>query len=304
MTATKTAPPPEEEHEPPKPPLGERLTKGLKGQGKSIKGTLSESALFLGNLFSFIIKTIAHVPLVVTRYRKETIRILMEITFGQRILAVAASTVAVVVILSVAVGVLLGSEGLSGLNVISLGPLAGFLSAFGNTREIAPLITGFGLAAQVGSKFTAELGAMRVTEEVDALEVMAVPSLPYLVTTRLIAALFAVIPLYLIALAGAYVATELTVILAAHQGTGTYLHYFHQYLDEKDIIFSVLKVFGFAVLITFIHCFYGYSVSGGPEDVGIAAGRAIRTMVITLALSDLLMTLLFWGTSTPIKVTG
>ena len=302
MTATASAPP--ESPEPKSPPPAKRVAKALKGRTKGLTSTLTEAMVFLGEMLSFVIKTIAWIPVVVKRYRKETIRILMEITFGQRMIAVVASTVFVVVILSIAVGVLLGTEGLSGLNVISLGPLAGFLSAFGNTREIAPLITGFGLAAQVGSKFTAQLGAMRVTEEVDALEVMAVPSLPYLVTTRLIAALIAVIPLYLIALAGAYIATEVSVLLLAHQGTGTYIHYFHEYLNEKDVFYSVLKVFGFAILIVFIHCFYGYSVKGGPEDVGIAAGRAIRAMVITLALSDLLMTLLFWGTSTPIKVTG
>ncbi len=210
----------------------------------------------------------------------------------------------VVAILSAAVGTQIGLEGYQGLQVISLGPLAGFLSAFGNTRELAPLITGFGLAAQVGCKFTAQLGAMRVTEEVDALEVMAVPSLPYLVTTRMIAALVAVTPLYLLALSGSYLATQLSVVTTAHQGSGTYLHYFHVFLNERDILYSIIKVIVFAILVTVIHCYYGYNVRGGPEEVGKAAGRAIRASIVAINFSDMLMTVLFWGTASGIKVSG
>jgi phospholipid/cholesterol/gamma-HCH transport system permease protein len=145
---------------------------------------------------------------------------------------------------------------------------------------------------------------MRVTEEIDALEVMAVPSLPFLVTTRMIAALVATGPLYLLALSGSYLATQLTVVAVAHQGSGTYLHYFLSFLTERDIILSILKVMIFSILVTVIHCYYGYTASGGPEGVGRAAGRAIRASIVTIAFSDMLMTLLFWGTSSGIKVFG
>ena len=88
----------------------------------------------------------------------------------------------------------------------SSAPLAftGFISAYFNTREIAPLVAGLALSATVGCGFTAQLGAMRISEEIDALEVMAVPSLPFLVTTRLIAGFVAVIPLYVIGLLSSY----------------------------------------------------------------------------------------------------
>ena len=155
----------------------------------------------------------------------------------------------------------LGIEGLQGLNIIGLAPLAGLLSAFGNTRELSPLLAGYGLAAQMGCRFTAQLGAMKVNEEIDALEVMSVPSLPYLVTTRLLAALIAVIPMYLLALSGAYLATQLAVIAIAHQGSGTYLHYFYLFLNRKDVFYSVLKVVVFAILVTIIHCYYGLTAT-------------------------------------------
>lgn len=258
--------------------------------------------IWLGLLFVFLVKVVGTIPRVVVYHRKEVYRLLGEVTFGGGLLAVAASTVVVVGVLSAALGIQIGLEGYQGLEIIGLGPLAGFLSAFGNTRELAPLITAFGIAAQMGCKFTAQLGAMRVTNEVDALEVMAIPSLPYLVTTRMIAALIATPPLYLLALSGSYLATQLTVVADAHQGSGTYLHYFQAFLTERDILLSVVKVVVFAILVTIIHCYYGFTAEGGPEGVGRAAGRAIRASIVTIAFSDMLMTLLFWGTSSGIKV--
>ncbi|MGH9114867.1 MAG: ABC transporter permease, partial [Acidimicrobiales bacterium] len=194
--------------------------------------------------------------------------------------------------------------GYQALDIIGLGPLAGYLSAFANTRELTPLLTAFGLAAQMGCRFTSELGAMRVTDEIDALEVMSVNSVAYLVTTRMLAALTVAIPLYLAALAGSYLATQITVVAVGGQGAGTYLHYFHEFLTARDVALSVLKVVVFAVLITSIHCYYGYNAAGGPEGVGRAAGRAIRASVVSIAVSDMLMTVLFWGTSSGIKITG
>jgi phospholipid/cholesterol/gamma-HCH transport system permease protein len=280
--------------------VGTVVAGGLRSLGDDAVGQL----VWLGQLLVFIGQVIITIPVVLVRHRREVWRLLGEVTFSGGILAVAASTVLVSAILSAALGIQIGLEGYQGLSIVGLAPLAGFLSAFGNTRELAPLITAFGLAAQMGCRFTAQLGAMRVTEEVDALEVMAIPSLPYLITTRMIAALTAVIPLYLLALSGAYLATEITVTAVAHQGTGTYAHYFHLYLTAKDIMLSVVKVIVFAILITVVHCYYGYTATGGPEGVGRAAGRAIRASIVLIAITDMLMTLLFWGTSSGVKVTG
>jgi phospholipid/cholesterol/gamma-HCH transport system permease protein len=263
-----------------------------------------EGFALLGGMILFCLGAIADIPLVIRRYAKEYLRLLAEVTFGSRILAIVASTVVVAALLSAVVGVQLALEGYQGLQIIGLGPLAGYLSAFANTRELTPLLTGFGLAAQMGCRFTSELGAMRVTDEIDALEVMSVPSRAYLVTTRMMAAITVAVPLYLAALAGAYLATQVTVVAIAGQGPGTYLHYFHEFLTGRDIFLSVVKVLVFAVLVSSIHCYYGYNAQGGPEGVGRAAGRAIRASIVAIAVSDMLMTVLFWGTSSPVKVTG
>src|SRR6202007_601517 len=86
---------------------------------------------------------------------------------------------------------------------------SGCSSAFGNTREITPIIAGVAFAAQVGAGFTAELGAMRISDEIDALAVMSVPSFVYLVCTRVMAAVICIIPLYLFSLYASFFATKL-----------------------------------------------------------------------------------------------
>jgi phospholipid/cholesterol/gamma-HCH transport system permease protein len=260
--------------------------------------------VWMGELLVFVYRAVAAIPLVLRHYRNEVRRLIAEVAFGGGLLAVAASTIVVSALLASVVGVQLGIEGLQGLDIIGLSPLAGLLSAFANTRELSPLLAGYGLAAQMGCRFTAQLGAMRVNEEIDALEVMAIPAVPYLVTTRLLAALTAVIPMYLLALSGAYAATQFAVLAIAHQGAGTYTHYFFLFLQRRDVFYSVLKVVVFAMLVTVIHCYYGMTATGGPEGVGRAAGRAIRMSTVAIAVSDMLMTLLFWGVSVPVKVTG
>ena len=256
-----------------------------------------DQLVWLGRLVIFVVRVVASVPKVLVHQRDEVTRVLADVTFGKGVLAVASSTVLVVFILSAFVGIQIGIEGYQGLQIIGLTAFSGLIAAYGNTRELVPLITAFGLASQLGCKFTAELGAMRISEEIDALDVMAVPGLQYLVTTRMIAAMVSVIPLYLLALAGSYVATQLSVALISHQGSGTYLHYFHAYLNLQDIVDSVLKVVIFAAVIVIIHTYYGFTASGGPEGVGRAAGRAIRASIVFLSVMDLLLTMLFYGLS-------
>jgi phospholipid/cholesterol/gamma-HCH transport system permease protein len=284
--------------------IAARSTRRLAFHGTNVGYRIRNRVVWLGELMVFVGRVLRAIPSVLRHNRRELWRLIAEVTFGGGVLAIAASTIVVSALLASVVGVQLGVEGLQGLNIIGLAPLAGLLSAFANTRELSPLLAGYGLAAVMGCRFTAQLGAMRVNEEIDALEVMSIPSIPYLVTTRLLAALTAVIPLYLLALSGAYLATQFAVLFIAHQGSGTYLHYFYLFLNRRDVLYSILKVVVFAVLVTVIHCYYGMTASGGPEGVGRAVGRAVRTSTVLIAISDMLMTLLFWGVSVPVKVTG
>ncbi|HJQ42664.1 MAG TPA: ABC transporter permease [Jatrophihabitantaceae bacterium] len=249
----------------------------------------------LGHALIFAGRAAVGVPMAVRRYLSEVRRLIGELTLGSGLLITFTGTLGVVFAEAVFVGIEVGVEGFQSLNLLGVAPLTGFVSAYANTREIAPLIAAVAIAAQIGCKFTAQLGAQRISEEIDALEVMAVPSLPYLVSTRIVAAFTAVVPLYLVGLFGSYGATRLTVLVLFHQSLGTYDHYFRLFLQPVDILYSVLKVLVFTFFITIVHTYYGYHASGGPEGVGRAAARAIRATTVLIATSDVLMTMLFWG---------
>jgi phospholipid/cholesterol/gamma-HCH transport system permease protein len=170
--------------------------------------------------------------------------------------------------------------------------------------EIAPLISSIALAATVGCGYTARLGAMRISEEIDALESMGIPSLPYLVTTRMLAGFLAVIPLYVVALTASYLSPRLITTLIYHQSAGTYDHYFLAFLPPQDILWSFFKLIVLAVAIILIHCYYGYTASGGPAGVGVAVGRAIRTSIVTVVVADFFLSFAIWGSTTTVRITG
>ena len=259
----------------------------------------------LGRQVSFYGQTVATVPRTLRRYREEIVRLIAEVSMGSGALAVIGGTLMVVAMLAAAVGCEVGQQGTTSLGRIGLGAFAGFISAFFNTREVIPGIAGVALTATVGAGFTAQLGAMRVSEEIDALETMSIPSLPYLVATRLIAGVIAVIPLYAVALFIGYAATELVTIVLYGQASGTYHHYFNVFLVPKDVLWSAFKVLLMAIVVMCVHCYHGYNAHGGPAGVGVAVGRAVRTSLVAVMLIDLFVGLaVYGGPSGAVRVAG
>jgi phospholipid/cholesterol/gamma-HCH transport system permease protein len=257
-----------------------------------------------GDQMSFYLKVIAWIPRALRRYVKEILRLLAEVSFGSGALAVIGGTIGVMVGMTIFTGVVVGLQGYTALSQIGTAAFTGFISAYFNTREIAPLVAGLALSATVGAGFTAQLGAMRISEEVDALEVMGVPSLPYLVTTRVIAGFVAVIPLYVIGLLTSYLASREITVLFYGQSPGTYDHYFNLFLPPQDVLWSFLKILIFSVVIIMTHCYFGYRASGGPAGVGVAVGRAVRTAIVTVTLLDFFLSLAIWGTTTTVRIAG
>ena len=229
------------------------------------------------------------------RYPKEIGILMSDIAIGPGALVIGGGMFFVVMSISFFTGTEVGLEGFTGLSQIGAQAFTGVISSLANTREITPLVAGVALAAQVGAGFTAQLGAMRISEEVDALEVMGVNSIVYLVATRVWAALITMIPLYLAALFSSYLATELIVTKFFGLSTGTYQHYFQLFLPPIDIFYSFLKAMVFAVVVTLIHCYYGYNAGGGPAGVGVAAGRAIRLSIIVVVLLNLFLSMVLFG---------
>ena len=254
-----------------------------------------QSLAEFGDQFAFYGRAVAAVPATLRSYGGQVVKLLGEISFGSAALLAGGGTVGVVFAMAFISSAQVGLEGSRGLGLIGLSPFAGLMSALVNTRELAPIVASVALAAKVGTGFTAQLGAMRISEEIDALEVMAIRSMPFLVTTRMIAAIIAVLPLYLLGLFSSYLATRVTVVWLGGQAEGTYDYYFQLLLTPRDVFLSLAKALIFAVVVTLVHCYYGYHAKGGPEGVGRAAGRALRTSLVAIVLIDMVLTFAFWG---------
>lgn len=270
---------------------------------RTLDGLMSVLAQ-VGDFATFVGHTVTAVPVTVVRYHREVLRQLKDIAWGSGAIIVGGGTVGVMVLLSLSAGTSLGIEGFNGLELIGLAPLTGFISASANTRELAPLIAALALASQVGCRFTAQLGSMKIAEEVDALEVMAIPPVRYLVTTRVLATGIAILPLYLIGLIGSYIASMLSVVVLFGQSPGQYDHYFSTFIQGRDVLLSIVKILVFAFAIALFHCWYGMRASGGPQAVGEATGRAIRASIVGVVILDMLMTLLFWNNDPGFRISG
>ncbi|MFD3705884.1 MlaE family ABC transporter permease [Nocardia sp. NPDC058658] len=281
------------------PPLL-RPIRVLKKAGSAPGGMLAR----LGHQVFFFLRSVGSIPLAFKQYPKEIWRLLSDVTWGNGNIVVGGGTIGVILIISAFGGMTVAIQGYTSLNLLGLSPITGAISAFATTRELGPLLAALAFAAQAGCRFTAQLGAMRISEEIDALESVAIRPLPYLVSTRMMAAVMAIVPLYCLGLAMAYLSCAFTVGLIGGTASGTYSHYFYQFLVPTDVLYSLLKAVVFVMITTFIQCYYGFFASGGPEGVGVAAGRAIKMCIILVVFADLFMTLAIWGLNPGIRISG
>ncbi|MEY8015985.1 ABC transporter permease [Mycobacterium servetii] len=258
----------------------------------------------IGDHVLFYAKSMAGAPFAVSRYRREIVRLVAEISMGAGTLAMIGGTVVIVGFLTLATGGTLAIQGYSSLGNIGIEALTGFLAAFINVRISAPIVAGIGLAATFGAGVTAQLGAMRINEEIDALESMAIRPVSYLVSTRIIAGMLAITPLYSIAVILSFVASKFTTVVVLGQSGGLYGHYFSTFLNPIDLLWSFLQATLMALGILFIHTYYGYFASGGPSGVGVAVGNAVRTSLIVVVSVTLLVSLAIYGANGNFNLSG
>ncbi|MGO9760108.1 MAG: ABC transporter permease [Solirubrobacteraceae bacterium] len=182
---------------------------------------------------------------------------------------------------------------------------AGIFTAWCNLREAVPYAFGYMMAAKVGTGIVAELGAMRISEEIDALEVMGVDSMVFLCATRLLAAWIVLPFMYISAIGVAYVASYLSVVdQIGYTSAGGYLLVFWQFQNPTDFLFSVIKGMSMATAIVLVACYYGYNASGGPVGVGKATAKSMVLNLILVNLIGMLGTEVFWGTNPRAPVGG
>src|SRR5258707_2547454 len=177
---------------------------------------------------------------------------------------IAIGSTPIVLVLTYFTGSECSVEAYYSLSQIGAQSLAGVFNALCDTREITPLFFGFAIGAKVGCGLVAELGTMRVNEEIDALETMGVPSIPFLVTTRMIASMLVIPLMYVFALAVSYLGSY---IVQRYQigvvSDGIYSAYFWRYSNLLDLTYSLIKAVVFALLVISVGVYYGYHVTGG-----------------------------------------
>jgi len=258
----------------------------------------------IGDHTLFYAKSLAGIPFAVRHYRREIVRLIAEISMGAGTLAMIGGTLVIVGFLTLAAGGTLAVQGYSSLGNIGIEALTGFLAAFINVRIAAPIVAGIGLAATFGAGVTAQLGAMRINEEIDALESMAIRPVSYLVSTRIVAGMMAITPLYSIAVCLSFLASQFTTVVLFGQSGGLYNHYFTTFLNPIDLLWSFLQAILMAITILLIHTYFGYFASGGPAGVGVATGNAVRTSLIVVVSVTLLISLSIYGSNGNFNLSG
>jgi phospholipid/cholesterol/gamma-HCH transport system permease protein len=252
----------------------------------------------------FFGQTLRSIGDVFLNYRVELIRLIAQMGLGTGALAIIGGTVAIVGFLTMSTGALVAVQGYNQFSQIGVEALTGFASAFFNVRLIAPATTAIALSATIGAGATAQLGAMRINEEIDALEVIGIRSVAYLASTRVIAGVVVVIPLYCVGVLMSFWAAKLGTTTIYGQSTGVYDHYFDTFLNPIDLIWSFVQSTAMAIVIMLVHTYYGFSATGGPAGVGEAVGRAVRTSLVISAFVVVVISLAVYGQSGNFNLAG
>jgi phospholipid/cholesterol/gamma-HCH transport system permease protein len=182
---------------------------------------------------------------------------------------------------------------------------SGVFTAWCDLREITPYAFGYMMSAKVGTGIVAELGSMRISDEIDALEVMGVPSITFLCATRLLAAWMVLPFVYLAGIGAGFLASYLAVVQQIGEvSSGGYSLIFWMFQNPPDLLFSVIKGMAMATVIVLVGCYYGYTASGGPVGVGTATAKSMVMNIVLVHLIGMLGTQIFWGANPRAPIGG
>ncbi len=204
-----------------------------------------------------------------------------------------------------ALGLVVGVEGSYGARLVGAPAAAGAFTAIANLREIVPYAFGYMMAAKVSTGYAAEIGTMRISDEIDALDVMGLDSRVYLCSTRLLAAWLVLPFVYSLAIVTAFVASFVTVVFQIGQvSAGGYLQLFWKFQSTSDYLFSGIKGMLMATFVVLVGCYFGYNVRGGPVEVGRAAAKTMVVNLIGIHLIGIVTSELFWGGTPRLPIGG
>jgi phospholipid/cholesterol/gamma-HCH transport system permease protein len=258
----------------------------------------------LGDQTRFYAKALAEIVDVVIHYRAELLRQVAAMSLGTGALAVIGGTVAVMGFLTMSTAGTLVTQGFNQLSEIGVEALIGFASAFVNTRLVTPFTAAIAFAATIGAGATAQLGAMRINEEIDALEVMGIRPVAYLASTRIAAGIIVAVPLMCIALVLGWISGDLVATALYSQANGVYDHYFNTFLNPADALRGFVVTVAEVATIMLIHTYYGFNAAGGPAGVGTAVGRATRASLLASSFVIMFVTMALYGQTGDFNLAG
>jgi phospholipid/cholesterol/gamma-HCH transport system permease protein len=182
---------------------------------------------------------------------------------------------------------------------------AGVFSAWCDLREIMPYAFGYMMSAKVGTGLVAEIGAMRISDEIDALEVMGIDSVVFLCATRLLAAWLVLPFLYIGAVGAGFGASYLAVVQQIGEvSSGGFFLIFWMFQNPPDLLYSLIKGMAMATVIVIVGCYYGYTASGGPVGVGTATAKSMVLNIVLVHLVGMVGTQIFWGSNPRAPIGG
>jgi len=182
---------------------------------------------------------------------------------------------------------------------------AGVFAAWCDLREVIPYAFGYMMSAKIGTGLVAEIGAMRITDEIDALEVMGISSMTFLCATRLLAAMMVLPFMYIAAIGAGFFASYLAVVQQIGEvSSGGFFLIFWMFQNPPDLLYSLIKAMTMAILIVIVGTYYGYTASGGPVGVGTATAKSMVVNIIGVHLIGMVTTQIFWGANPRAPIGG
>jgi phospholipid/cholesterol/gamma-HCH transport system permease protein len=203
------------------------------------------------------------------------------------------------------IGLQCGIEGAYFNRSVGSPAYAGVFAAWCDLRELVPYAFGYMMSAKIGTGIVAELGSMRISDEIDALEVMGIPSLTFLCATKLLASWLVLPFMYLAGIGAGFFASYLAVVQQIGEvSSGGFFLIFWMFQNPPDLLYSVIKGMTMATAIVLVGCYYGYNASGGPVGVGTATAKSMVLNIVLVHLIGMLGTQLFWGANPRAPIGG
>jgi len=263
----------------------ERPVRPVTGSG-DIRTLFTEAVGSLGDIVRFSARVVRDLP-ELRRYGTEVLH-----QAGIMIL----SSGLVIWGMQFVIGSMCATEASYTLKQIGAPIYSGVFTAYCGFREMSPYMWGYIFAAKVGCGLVAEIGSMRIADEIDAMEVMGIRSRTYLVGSRVMACWLAIPFLFTVGVGITFIAMYLvTVVQLANVSSGGYLYIFWAFQNPLDFLFVQFRVLSYGTIVVFVSCFYGYTASGGPVGVGKATAKSMMLNMVLIHLCGVITSQVFWG---------